>query len=176
MKTVAAEADTGLPATVFFCIPEEKMDCDAAQVGKRARELYFDTGFCCSESVLLAVAGAAGIESDILPKIATGFCGGIAHTSGMCGALTGAVMAIGALTGRTNPGDPRALTFSLVQELLKDFGERFGSTNCTELLGCDLGTPEGMEYMKTHNMRPKCAEFVETTAEIVARLLGDNGK
>ncbi len=152
------------------------MGKDSMQVGKRARELYFDTGFCCSESVLLAVTEAAGIQSDILPKIATGFCGGIAHTSGMCGALTGAVMAIGALTGRSNPGDPRAVTFNLVQELLKDFGERFDSTNCTELLGCDLGTPEGMEYMKTHNMRPKCAEFVEAAAEIAARLLGEKGK
>lgn len=152
------------------------MQKDAAQVGKRARELYFDTGFCCSESVLLAVTEAAGIESDILPKIATGFCGGVAHTSGMCGALTGAVMAIGALTGRAKPENPRALTFSLVQAVLKDFGERFGSTNCTELLGCDLGTPEGMEYMKTHNMRPKCAGFVEAAAETTARLLAENGK
>ncbi|MHB9029629.1 MAG: C-GCAxxG-C-C family protein [Candidatus Latescibacterota bacterium] len=144
------------------------------RVGRRGREIYFDTGFCCSESVLLAVAESKGIESEWFPAIATGFCGGIAHTSGMCGALSGGIMALGLLTGRKKPEDPRDEIFALVQELFQDFQQRFGSTNCTELLRCDLGTPEGMAQVRTGIFRKQCADYVEAAAEIVARLLRDN--
>jgi C_GCAxxG_C_C family probable redox protein len=147
------------------------METGSECVAKRSRELYMDTGFCCSESVLLAIAESKGIRSEWFPAISTGFCGGVSHTSGMCGSLIGAIMAIGLLTGRAKPSDPREETFTMVQILLREFSERFSTTNCTELLNCDLSTPEGMEYMKVNNLRPRCAVFVEAATEITARLL-----
>ena len=48
------------------------MDCTVAQ---RSEEL-FQSGWYCAESVLLAIAEAHGIESEIIPKIATAFCSG----------------------------------------------------------------------------------------------------
>ena len=47
------------------------------ETSQRSREL-FDSGFYCAESVLLAIAESQGIESDLIPRIATGFCSGIA--------------------------------------------------------------------------------------------------
>ena len=40
-------------------------------VSQRIKEL-FDSGYYCAESVLLTVAEAYGIQSDLIPKIATG--------------------------------------------------------------------------------------------------------
>ena len=54
------------------------------EVSKKSGEL-FASGYCCSESVLTAVAESKGISSDLIPKVATGFCGGIAHTCNICG-------------------------------------------------------------------------------------------
>ena len=65
----------------------------------------FESGFYCAESVLLAIAEATGIQSDFIPKIATGFCGGISRTCSVCGAATGAIMAINLFTGRNSPTD-----------------------------------------------------------------------
>ena len=42
--------------------------------------------------MLLAVCDHYGIQSPWIPKIATGFCSGVARTGGLCGAYTGAVM------------------------------------------------------------------------------------
>jgi len=61
----------------------------------------FWKGFHCSEAVLIAMAEYMGINSDLIPKIATGFGGGIAGTGSVCGALIGGVMAIGIKYGRS---------------------------------------------------------------------------
>jgi C_GCAxxG_C_C family probable redox protein len=152
---------------------EENVDREHETVGRRGRALYLEMGFCCSESVLLAIAESKDIRSEWLPGIATGFCGGVSHTSGMCGAVSGAIMAIGLLTGRHKPEDSREETFDMVQELVREFQDRFGSANCGELLGCDLGTPEGREHVKVHNLRGQCADYVEAATGTVARLLKD---
>ena len=49
------------------------------QASKRSLEL-FKSGYFCAESVLLAIAENQGIQSDLIPRIASGFCGGISHT------------------------------------------------------------------------------------------------
>ncbi|MDA8408349.1 MAG: C-GCAxxG-C-C family protein [Deltaproteobacteria bacterium] len=77
----------------------------AKVVEKRSGEL-FDSGFRCAESVLLAVAEHAGIQSPFIPKISTGFCGGMSHSKGVCGAVTGGVMALGMILGRTSADMP----------------------------------------------------------------------
>ena len=69
------------------------------QAPKRSREL-FNSGFYCAESVLMAIAESRGIRSDLIPRIATGFCSGMARTGGQCGAVSGAMMGISLATGR----------------------------------------------------------------------------
>ena len=54
------------------------------QVAQRS-EALFQQGFCCAESVLQAIAESRGIQSELIPRIATGLCGGIAKTGGVCG-------------------------------------------------------------------------------------------
>lgn len=148
------------------------MNIDPNQVAECAAEL-FSKGFCCSESVLQAVAKSYGIESELIPKIATGFCGGIARTGNVCGAVTGGVMAISLVTGRDNPSGPRELNQRLIQQLLNKFEMRFGAVVCQQLIGCRLDTPEGHRYFVDNNIRAKCAVFTREAARITAEALMD---
>jgi len=54
----------------------------------------FNMGYNCAESVLLAVSEANGATrqraQSLIPRIATGFGGGIARNGDVCGALVGA--------------------------------------------------------------------------------------
>jgi C_GCAxxG_C_C family probable redox protein len=140
------------------------------QAAARARAL-FESGYCCAESVLMAVAEDLGVQSDLIPKIATGFCGGMARTCGMCGALSGAIMGIGLLTGRKSERESVEANYQLVRELLAAFSREFGSTNCRELAGCDLGTDEGQQFFKENKVRERCARYVEEAARIAAGML-----
>ena len=59
---------------------------------RQCAEESFASGLYCAESVVLSIARSQGIESDLLPKLATGFCSGMARTCGTCGALSGAIL------------------------------------------------------------------------------------
>ncbi len=131
----------------------------------------FNSGFWCAESVLLAMAEQQGIRSDLLPRIATGFCSGMARTGGQCGAVNGAMMAIGLANGRRAPGDPVDASYVLIQELMLRFEERFGSTNCRELMGVDFRTPEGQATFLDRHLIERCKEYVQGAAEIGTALL-----
>lgn len=84
----------------------------------------------------------------------------------MCGAVSGAVMAIGLLAGRNTPEESEAENYGLVRKLLKQFQERFGSTNCGELVGCDLATAEGQAYYKENKLVERCLGFTEEATRI----------
>ncbi len=123
--------------------------------------------------MLLAVAESEGIQSDLIPKIATGFCGGVSRTCGMCGAVSGGIMVIGLFAGRSAPTETVAESYTMVKKLVKEFGSRFGSTNCQELTGCNLGTEDGQKYFKENNIRQKCRVFTEEATRISLFLIGD---
>ena len=143
---------------------------DAKEIEKRAEEL-FGSGLYCAESVLLAVAEHAGIDSQLIPKIATGFCGGMSRTRGVCGAVNGGVMALGLLFGRNSPELAVDNTYGKVQQFLAIFQERYGSINCFDLIGVDLGTEEGREQFKQRGIRSTCQGFTGGAARMVAELI-----
>ena len=148
------------------------MNTTPEQVAQRSAEL-FNQGLCCSESVLQAVAESRGIQSELIPKIATGFCAGVARTGGICGAVSGSVLAISLVTGRSNAQEPREENHRLVRLFLSECEARFGSTNCEKLIGCRLDSPEGQQLFKDHNLREKCAGFTSEAARLASQLLND---
>ena len=143
------------------------------QVAQRSAEL-FNQGLCCAESVLQAIAESPGIQSELIPKIATGLCGGISRSGGICGAVSGGVLAINMITGRQRPKDPREENNGLVRQYLAECEARFGSTNCEKLLGCRLDTPEGQQCFKEHNLREKCAGFTREAARLASTVLSEH--
>jgi C_GCAxxG_C_C family probable redox protein len=92
----------------------------ALNVRKSAEE-SFASSLYCAESVVLALAEAQGIESDLLPRIATGFCGGMARTCGTCGALTGAMMGVSLALGRSDAKASVQPSYQATQQLVREF-------------------------------------------------------
>ena len=146
----------------------------AKVVEKRAREL-FDSGFRCAESVLLAVAEHAGIQSPLIPKISTGFCGGMSRSKRVCGAVTGGVMALGMILGRTSVDMPVDDIYGKVQEFLSTFENKYGSSNCFDLTGCDFDVAIDIQRWKESGIANKCKEFTCAAACMVTEIIdGDS--
>ncbi len=117
------------------------------------------------------MAESKNIQSDLIPKIATGFCSGIARTCDICGAVTGGVMALGLCLGRNEKRQSRDPIYSAIRKMKKEFEARFGSSNCKELTGCDLGTKEGQAFFKKQNRIKQCREYTEEATRITMTLL-----
>lgn len=126
-------------------------------------------GYNCAESVLLTMAEQEGIQSELIPKMATPFGGGIARHGSICGCVTGGLMSIGLKFGRTQQAEDREKAYSVSSSFLNAFERKFGSLICYELIGCDFRTPEGQKRWEQHK-ESKCADFVKGTIEILLEL------
>ncbi len=140
---------------------------------RKSAEESFASGLYCAESVVLALAKAQGVESDLLPKVATAFCGGMSRTCGTCGALTGAIMGVSLTLGRTEASQPVQPSYTATQRLIREFEQEFGSRDCNVLLGCDLGTAEGQTTFRENRLSERCAKYTGKAAEIAARIISE---
>jgi C_GCAxxG_C_C family probable redox protein len=122
--------------------------------------------------VLLAMAEQQGIQSDVIPRIATGFCSGFSRTAGMCGAVSGAVMGIGLALGRNQPGGPVDPAYIAVRTFLERFESQFGAHTCLELTGVHLGTPEGQAAFRENNTFSRCLEYAAQAAALAMETIG----
>lgn len=138
---------------------------------EKAKELFGH--YLCSQAVLAAFAD----ELDLTEKQAlkVGACFGSGMCKGeVCGACSGALMVIGMKYGQCKPddSDSRVKTNELTKKFLEQFREENGSYICNELLGCDLATPEGVEYAREHKLFTEfCPEMVVSAAKIVEQLI-----
>ena len=142
------------------------------QAPQRSIEL-FKSGFFCAESVLLAIAESQGIQSDLIPRIATGFCSGVSRTGGMCGAVSGAIMGINLVAGRNSPDESNELSYALTQELISRFEKQYGSVNCRQLMGCDLATGAGQQYFVENNLMNSCLKYAEDATRMAVSLISE---
>jgi C_GCAxxG_C_C family probable redox protein len=134
----------------------------------------FTEGFNCAQSIVSAYCAEYGMDIDLALKIATSFGGGMAHTGEACGAVTGALMVIGLRYGRTEVNDiqTKDRNASLVKEFTSEFRKRNGSLRCTDLLGLDLGTEEGLKKARETNLtRTICPKFLNDAVEILEKIL-----
>ncbi len=144
-----------------------------SEAEERGREL-FEGGLFCAEAVVKTIAERHGLNSELVPKMATGFCSGMARTGGPCGAMTGAVMALGLVLGRDDAEQSVEETYAAVRVMMEGFEERFGSTNCRELLGVDLDTPEGQQNFGEQKLGLKCVEYTGAAVGLVEEVLGES--
>jgi beta-N-acetylhexosaminidase len=146
---------------------------EPAEKARREAGRLHKLGYNCAESVLGAVAEAAGMAQPPL-RLATGFGGGIGRTGDVCGAVTGAVMALGWARGRDDASDKEgyARLSQVVRQLLADFRAAHGHLNCSPLTGYDLSDPAVLpKFAEDVDRRAKCAVFIETAAKLAAAAL-----
>lgn len=138
---------------------------------RNSAEESFTSGLYCAESVVLAIADAMGIESGLIPKIATAFCSGMGRMCGTCGALSGAIMGLGLALGRSDAGGSVEPSYAATQRLIREFEREFGARDCHLLLGCDLNTAEGQAMFEEKKLGAQCTKFTGTAAAIAARII-----
>jgi len=110
-----------------------------------------------------------GLDRPTAFKLARAFGSGM----GMgreCGAVTGALMILGLkVQEATSEKETRYRVYDLVKEFVRLFEEKRGTILCKDLLGVDLGTPEGREKaIKDNLFRTLCPGFVRDAAQILA--------
>jgi C_GCAxxG_C_C family probable redox protein len=142
------------------------------QASQRSLDL-FKSGYFCAESVLLAIAENQGIQSDLIPKIATGFCSGISRTGGMCGAVSGAIIGINLVAGRSSPSESIEPSYTLTQKLISQFERQYSSVNCRQLIGCDLATEEGQRYFMENHLMESCLQYAEYATRMAISLIAE---
>ena len=149
------------------------MESDFVLNVRRSAEDAFASGLYCAESVVLALAKAQGVESELLPKVATAFCSGMGRMRGPCGALSGAVMGVSLTLGRSASSQSVGPSYAATQRLIREFEQEFGARDCHVLLGCDLNTPEGQATFRENRLSERCAKYTGKAAEIGARIVSE---
>ena len=136
--------------------------------------LTFADGFSCSQSIVSSFGVDYGLSREKLLRVSGAFGAGMARMAETCGAVTGAFMVIGLKHGRTRIEDQESkeTTYKLVREFVRRFKARNGTVLCRELLGCDLGTAEGMRVAHANNLiHTRCPKFVKDAAELIEEML-----
>lgn len=89
------------------------------------------------------------MTNEIIPRIASGFGGGMGGTGAVCGAVSGGIMAIALEHGRDFESEDRLGAWRLVQEFRRRFEAEMGHIGCRELTGADLTTDEGRKAYRS---------------------------
>jgi len=134
----------------------------------------FRAGLNCSQAVLTAYSDELGFDNNLALAVSCGFGGGMGRLQETCGAVTGSYMVLGVKTCKklSDNKERKELTYSVIQEFSRKFKKLNGSTNCMDLLKCDLKTEEGNRFAKEHNLfGTVCEKCISDSIEIIEQLI-----
>ncbi|MBO4830959.1 MAG: C_GCAxxG_C_C family protein [Oscillospiraceae bacterium] len=140
---------------------------------------YFMKNMHCSQAVLAAFSEECGITEEQAFRLGSCFGSGM-RKGEVCGACTGALMVLGLLYGQSSIGDTEGRQRSnVVNDLMMErFREANGSYICSDLLGYDISTPEGVQRARDEGLFTGfCPKMVASAADILEEIIGkiENG-
>lgn len=137
---------------------------------------YFSEGYNCAQSVLLTMFEYWNGKSDLVPKIAACFGGGIGRCGSVCGGVTGGVMALGIKFGTNGTSsEEKKKAYEIAQQFYKRFERENGSVLCRELIGYDLSDPEELENARRSKaFETKCRALVANAVRTLLELTEDS--
>ena len=136
--------------------------------------LNFRSGLNCAQTVIQAYADKLKLDENLALSISCGFGGGMGRLQETCGAVTGSFMVLGVYNCRkySDNKDRKETTYAMVQEFNKKFREIHGTTNCHDLLKCDLTTVEGKKYAHDHHLHEVvCEKCIVDSFKIINDLM-----
>jgi C_GCAxxG_C_C family probable redox protein len=136
------------------------------EIERKAFETYL-SGYHCAEVISKTIIEAYGDASTSIPKVASGFGGGVGRTSeDVCGIFSGGIIALGYLHGRMAPEEDIKDVFVLTAEWRKRFITKVGTTQCPAILE-KFGEQENMmKYKKlTAEMTAILAELLDKPSD-----------
>ena len=101
---------------------------------EKAREL-FESGFACSQAVVLAFADLTNVSESNLIKLSLPLGGGLGRLRLTCGAVSGMAVAVGLLfADDSNTIDNKMKTYEITRLLVERFKNIHKTIICQELL------------------------------------------
>ena len=136
---------------------------------------YFESGYNCSQSILLAFGEETGLDPAMAARLSSSFGGGMARLREVCGSVSGIFMVAGLLYGYDDPRDYEGKKehYARIQELAGTFRSQNGSIVCRELLGLDHRQDEAAPSRRTeeyYRKRP-CGELIRQAGDIMEAYL-----
>lgn len=144
---------------------------EKSQLAKR----YFEEGYNCAQSVLLAFCEETGLSIEQAAKLASTFGGGMGRMREVCGAVSAMFMIQGLMEGYTDPKakEEKAELYARVRDVAERFREKNHSIICRDLLIDVQTTPGGVPEERTQEYyeRRPCGCYVEDAAGLIAEAL-----
>ena len=131
------------------------------------------TDFGCAETSYIVLKDAYGLPNPHDSGPAMVLNGGVAYQGGICGALSGAALAVGQLAQAriADHATAKRVARRLVQRVIAQFEDRFGSTECRDLTGFDLRqSGEHDRFIAAGVWKTACADQVEFAVAELAEL------
>ncbi|MEK7719267.1 MAG: C-GCAxxG-C-C family protein [Bacteroidota bacterium] len=127
---------------------------------------YFKAGYNCAQSVVAAFKDDMGFDENLALEISVGFGGGMGRLQEKCGAVTGAFMVIGLYSSKLHQDNisRKNHSYALIQQFDQKFRSIHQTTQCSELLRCDLRSEEGHTFAVENKLFEKVCEKCITDA------------
>lgn len=133
----------------------------------------FKEGLNCAQALLSTYGPQFGLDREEAIRIAAALGSGMGMGE-TCGAVTGALMLIGLKHSKVKGGFSfsKDKTKDNAREFVERFKARHKTTECRELLECDVSSFEGLRTAKKEkHFKKRCPKFVQDAAEILEELL-----
>ena len=134
----------------------------------------FRAGYNCAQSVLLAFKDELEFDENFAASISVGFGGGMGRLQEKCGAVTGAFMVIGLYSSKIHQDNlsRKNQSYPLIQQFDRQFKSIHSTTQCSELLNCDLRSEGGHAYAVENKLFEKvCEKCIQDAVIIVEQLI-----
>lgn len=129
----------------------------------------FKSGYNCAQSVVLAFKDELGFDENQALSISVGFGGGMGRLQEKCGAVTGAFMVIGLYASKKNQDNisRKNSSYAMIQQFDQRFKSLHQTTQCRDLLNCDLKTDEGHAFAVENKLFERICQKCITDAVVI---------
>lgn len=136
---------------------------------------YFNSGYNCCESAVMAVCDYLGVDREIPQKISTPFGSGMSKNGSNCGALNAAFICMGLVGGRKSSEDSRDTSYLPADRIFGKFKEKYGSACCYDIIGVNLKNSEEAEKDKEKRHNELCGPLVKQVTQWVLEEIDSQG-
>ena len=138
----------------------------------------FENGYNCAQAIVSTYCPLFGIEPDQGLVLSLCLGGGVARHGNICGAVSGAaiVLSLKYLSPETRPRqEMNNTTYKKCTEFMDRFSERNENIICSELLGMEIRTEQGLEQALAKDVFNKqCTGYVRAAAELLEEMLNQD--
>ena len=138
---------------------------------KEIAQKYFRDGYNCCQAVFATFCQDYGIDLETGLKLSSSFGGGMGGLGQVCGTVTAMFMIAGLKYGYPDVQDKmkKVNHNKLIQNLAKEFTDKFGSILCKDLLLSNAKIKPEMFPSGQKPVRP-CERFVLYAVEMIEKL------